>query len=140
MTHAIGRAATTAVHEEPHPRAPVVSQLVLGETAVVEERRGHWRQVRLPGGDVAGWTHSATKKAAPQAVKPSIRLLKKEGSRVMRLAQGKNGRAAISPDYSKVYFFAKPGLGIKIERGLRGYNRIFAGYFFLVLARQDLNL
>jgi hypothetical protein len=58
----------------------------------------------------------------------------------MRLAQGKNGRAAISQDYIKVYFFAKPGLGIKIERGLRGYKLIFAGFLFLVLARQDLKL
>ncbi|MCL4864730.1 MAG: C40 family peptidase [Gemmatimonadales bacterium] len=57
MTAAIGRAALTPVHEEPHPRAALATQLVAGETARITEEAGAWRRLVLDDGAAAGWAH-----------------------------------------------------------------------------------
>lgn len=57
IPHAIVRSALTPLMAEPTLRAEQVSQLVLGETAVVLEREGEWRRVRLTSDGYEGWIH-----------------------------------------------------------------------------------
>lgn len=56
-TAIIGRAGTAPVSSEPSLRSEQVTQLVLGETGRVLERRDDWRRVRLEGDGYEGWIH-----------------------------------------------------------------------------------
>jgi hypothetical protein len=58
MTIAIARAALAPVLGQPSLRAEQVTQLVLGETAIVLERTGEWRKVCTQFDDYAGWIHA----------------------------------------------------------------------------------
>ena len=58
MTIAIAQAALAPVLAQPNVRAEQVTQLVLGETAIVLERTGEWRQVCTQFDDYAGWIHA----------------------------------------------------------------------------------
>jgi cell wall-associated NlpC family hydrolase len=55
---AIARAAIAPVLAEPRIRAEQVTQLVLGETAVVTDQNGEWRRVCTTADGYDGWTHS----------------------------------------------------------------------------------
>jgi hypothetical protein len=57
MPSAIARAAIAPVLAQPNIRAEQVTQLVLGETAVVLERTGEWRRVCTYADDYDGWIH-----------------------------------------------------------------------------------
>jgi cell wall-associated NlpC family hydrolase len=52
------RAAMVPLQAEPSLRAEQVSQLVLGETAVIEEAAGEWRRVRCELDGYLGWAHT----------------------------------------------------------------------------------
>jgi cell wall-associated NlpC family hydrolase len=54
----IARSAVVPLQREPSLRSEQVSQLVLGETAAVEEGRGEWRRVVGEHDDYAGWAHA----------------------------------------------------------------------------------
>jgi cell wall-associated NlpC family hydrolase len=58
MTIAIAQAALAPVLAQPNIRAEQVTQLVLGETAMVLERTGEWRKVCTQLDDYAGWIHA----------------------------------------------------------------------------------
>jgi gamma-D-glutamyl-L-lysine dipeptidyl-peptidase len=58
MTIVIAQAALAPVLAQPNIRAEQVTQLVLGETAVVLERTGDWRKVCTRFDDYAGWIHA----------------------------------------------------------------------------------
>jgi gamma-D-glutamyl-L-lysine dipeptidyl-peptidase len=58
MTAVIGRAAVAPILASPTVRAEQVTQLVLGETAVVVERTGEWRRVRTHLEHYDGWMHA----------------------------------------------------------------------------------
>jgi hypothetical protein len=58
MTSIIAQAAVVPVLAQANIRAEQVTQLVLGETAVVLERTGEWRRVCTHADDYEGWTHS----------------------------------------------------------------------------------
>jgi len=58
MTSVIARAALAPVLAEPSVRAEQVTQLVLGESALVLERTGEWRRVATHYDDYRGWIHS----------------------------------------------------------------------------------
>jgi hypothetical protein len=58
MTIAIAQAALAPVLAQPNIRAEQVTQVVLGETAVVLERTGDWRKVCTQLDDYAGWIHT----------------------------------------------------------------------------------
>jgi gamma-D-glutamyl-L-lysine dipeptidyl-peptidase len=58
MTSVIARAAVAPVLAQPAVRAEQVTQLILGETAVVLERTGDWRRVSTYADDYDGWIHS----------------------------------------------------------------------------------
>jgi hypothetical protein len=58
MPSAIARAAIAPVLAQPNVRAEQVTQLVLGETAMVLERTGEWRRVCTRADDYDGWVHS----------------------------------------------------------------------------------
>ena len=58
MTIAIAQAAIAPVLAQPSIRAEQVTQLVLGETAVVLERTGEWRKVCTQLDDYAGWINA----------------------------------------------------------------------------------
>jgi cell wall-associated NlpC family hydrolase len=57
MTTAIAQAALAPLLAQPNVRAEQVTQLVLGETAVVLERTGEWRRVCTYLDDYGGWVH-----------------------------------------------------------------------------------
>jgi hypothetical protein len=54
----VARAGVAPLHREPSPRAEQVSQLVLGESARILERKGDWRRVRADDDGYEGWTHA----------------------------------------------------------------------------------
>jgi cell wall-associated NlpC family hydrolase len=54
----IARAALVPIFAEPTLRAEQVSQLVLGETAVVLEQTADWRRVRTDLDGYVGWIHA----------------------------------------------------------------------------------
>lgn len=54
----IARSALVPLFREPTLRAEQVSQLVLGETARVEESRGEWRRVTADLDGYTGWIHA----------------------------------------------------------------------------------
>lgn len=56
-TAIIGRAATAPVLADSTLRSEQVTQLLLGETARVLERREEWRRVRLTADHYEGWIH-----------------------------------------------------------------------------------
>jgi cell wall-associated NlpC family hydrolase len=56
--HVAARAALVPLQAEPSLRAELVSQLVLGETAVVQEASGEWRRVRCDLDGYLGWVHT----------------------------------------------------------------------------------
>jgi hypothetical protein len=58
MTAAIARAAIAPLLREPTLRSEQVSQLVMGETARVEESRGEWRRVVGDQDGYGGWMHA----------------------------------------------------------------------------------
>jgi hypothetical protein len=58
MTSVIARAAIAPVLAQPAARAEQVTQLILGETAGVVERRGDWRRVCTHDDGYEGWIHS----------------------------------------------------------------------------------
>jgi len=58
MTSVIAHAALAPVLAEASVRAEQVTQLVLGETAVVLERSGEWRRVSTHTDQYQGWVHS----------------------------------------------------------------------------------
>ena len=58
MTSVIARVAVAPVLAQPAARAEQVTQLVLGETAMVLERTGDWRRVCTDADDYNGWIHS----------------------------------------------------------------------------------
>jgi cell wall-associated NlpC family hydrolase len=58
MTIAIAQAALAPVLAQPNIRAEQVTQLVLGETAIVLERTGEWRKVCTQFDDYSGWIHA----------------------------------------------------------------------------------
>ncbi|HEU5040783.1 MAG TPA: C40 family peptidase [Gemmatimonadales bacterium] len=57
MRSVIARAAIAPLCREPSLRSEQVSQLVLGETATIEERRGDWRRVTCDHDGYGGWAH-----------------------------------------------------------------------------------
>ena len=58
MLSVIVRSAIAPVFAQPSLRAEQVSQLVLGETAQVEESSGDWRRVRGDHDGYEGWMHA----------------------------------------------------------------------------------
>ena len=58
MTIAIAQAAVAPVLAQPTIRAEQVTQLVLGETAIILERHGEWRKVCTQFDDYSGWMHA----------------------------------------------------------------------------------
>ncbi len=58
MSSVIARAAITPVFSQPSLRAEQVSQLVLGETGLVEEASGEWRRIRCDQDGYQGWVHA----------------------------------------------------------------------------------
>jgi hypothetical protein len=58
MPSVIARAAIVPVFAQPSLRSEQVSQLVLGETAGVEESSGEWRRIRGDHDGYAGWIHA----------------------------------------------------------------------------------
>jgi hypothetical protein len=58
MTSVIAHAAIAPVLAQAAVRAEQVTQLVLGETAVVLERTGEWRRVCTHTDDYDGWVHA----------------------------------------------------------------------------------
>lgn len=58
MSSIIVRSALAPVLAQPSLRAEQVSQLVLGETAAVEERADEWRRVRCEHDGYRGWVHA----------------------------------------------------------------------------------
>jgi gamma-D-glutamyl-L-lysine dipeptidyl-peptidase len=56
--HIAARAALVPLQAEPSLRAEQVSQLVLGETAAVQEASGEWRRVRCDLDGYLGWVHT----------------------------------------------------------------------------------
>ncbi|HJX88648.1 MAG TPA: hypothetical protein VJ277_13865, partial [Gemmatimonadales bacterium] len=56
--HVAARAALVPLQAERSLRAELVSQLVLGETAVVQEASGEWRRVRCDLDGYLGWVHT----------------------------------------------------------------------------------
>jgi cell wall-associated NlpC family hydrolase len=58
MSSVIARAAIAPVLAQASIRAEQVTQLVLGETAVVMERTGEWRRVCTSADDYDGWIHT----------------------------------------------------------------------------------
>lgn len=57
MGAVVARAAIVPLLREPSLRAEQLSQLVLGETGTVEERRGEWLLVASAHDGYAGWLH-----------------------------------------------------------------------------------
>jgi hypothetical protein len=58
MSSVVARAAVAPVLSQAAVRAEQVTQLVLGETAVVLERTGEWRRVCTHADEYDGWVHS----------------------------------------------------------------------------------
>lgn len=58
MSSVIARAALAPVLAEPSIRGEQVTQLVLGETAVLLESSGEWRRVCTHADDYDGWIHA----------------------------------------------------------------------------------
>ncbi len=58
MTAAIARSPIAPLFREPSLRSEQVSQLVLGETARVEQARAEWRRVTGDLDGYAGWVHA----------------------------------------------------------------------------------
>ena len=58
MPSLIARSAVTPLFAQPSLRAELVSQLVLGETAAVEETSDQWLRVRCDHDGYEGWVHS----------------------------------------------------------------------------------
>jgi hypothetical protein len=58
MPSVIARAPIVPVLASPIVRAEQVTQLVLGETALVLERTGDWRRICTHADDYSGWIHS----------------------------------------------------------------------------------
>lgn len=58
MPAAISRAAIAPVLSQPRVRAEQVTQLVLGEAALVVDSSGEWRRVCTHGDDYDGWVHA----------------------------------------------------------------------------------
>jgi cell wall-associated NlpC family hydrolase len=58
MSSVIARSAITPVYAQPSLRAEQVSQLVLGETGLVEESSGEWRRIRCDHDGYPGWVHA----------------------------------------------------------------------------------
>jgi hypothetical protein len=58
MPSVIARSAITPVFAQPSLRAEQVSQLVLGETGLVEESSGEWRRIRCDHDGYQGWVHA----------------------------------------------------------------------------------
>jgi hypothetical protein len=58
MPSVIGRAAVAPVLAAPTVHAEQVTQLVLGETASIEERTGEWRRVCIHADGYHGWIHT----------------------------------------------------------------------------------
>lgn len=55
--HVVARTALVPLQAEPSLRAEQVSQMVLGETAAVQEAAGAWRRVRCELDGYLGWAH-----------------------------------------------------------------------------------
>jgi hypothetical protein len=58
LTRIIARSAVVPLYAQPSLRSEQVSQLVLGETARVEERSGEWRRVRVDLDGYLAWAHA----------------------------------------------------------------------------------
>jgi gamma-D-glutamyl-L-lysine dipeptidyl-peptidase len=58
LTHIIARSAVVPLYAQPSLRSEQVSQLVLGETGLVEERAGEWRRIRADLDGYYGWVHA----------------------------------------------------------------------------------
>lgn len=58
MSSVIARSAITPVFAQPSLRAEQVSQLVLGESGLVEESSGEWRRIRCDHDGYQGWVHA----------------------------------------------------------------------------------
>ena len=58
MSSIIARSAITPIYAQPSLRAEQVSQLVLGETGLVEESAGEWRRIRCDHDGYQGWVHA----------------------------------------------------------------------------------
>jgi hypothetical protein len=65
--YVIGRSGVAPLHADATPRAEQVTQLVLGEVAREEARRGEWIRVRTLADDYAGWVHEGYVLAAAEA-------------------------------------------------------------------------
>jgi gamma-D-glutamyl-L-lysine dipeptidyl-peptidase len=57
LTHIIARSAVVPLYAQPSLRSEQVSQLVLGETGLVDERAGEWRRIRVDLDGYFGWVH-----------------------------------------------------------------------------------
>ena len=57
LTHIIARSAVVPLYAEPSLRSEQVSQVVLGETGLVEERAAEWRRIRVDLDGYHGWVH-----------------------------------------------------------------------------------
>jgi gamma-D-glutamyl-L-lysine dipeptidyl-peptidase len=58
MPAAISRAAVAPVLSQPRVRAEQVTQLIMGEAALVVDTSGEWRRVCTHGDDYDGWVHA----------------------------------------------------------------------------------
>ena len=58
LTHIIARSAVVPLYAQPSLRSEQVSQLVLGETGLVEERAGEWRHIRVDLDGYSAWVHA----------------------------------------------------------------------------------
>jgi len=58
MSSVIARSAIAPLYSQPSLRAEQASQLVLGETGLVEESIGEWRRIRCDHDGYQGWVHA----------------------------------------------------------------------------------
>lgn len=65
---AICRAALAPVLAQPSTRAEQVTQMVMGETASIEERSGEWRRLSLHVDGYSGWVHAGYLQEVPTEV------------------------------------------------------------------------
>jgi cell wall-associated NlpC family hydrolase len=67
MADLIASVAITPVMRDPNPRAELVSQMVLGETAALLEQAGDWLHLRRDQDGYSGWSHRGYLKMATEA-------------------------------------------------------------------------
>jgi len=84
----IATGAVVPVHADASVRAEQVTQLVLGETAALLERRGEWLRVRTDADGYPGWVHEGYVRVVPAAEREAWRADASGWSEGARIAVG----------------------------------------------------